>query len=265
MSLETSLGNGLCIAHPKRAYTTSSQKERKPNYAYDAIFHSVFGGRRPAAPAGAAAGGLPDGQTGPGSREPCCWPCSFGGLWPWSPSWCWRLWPISSLIFSPGGPSSTSFWPILWCRDSLRRGSSTGFSSGAPGMSPILTTGLTAWCTGSLSPWALPRWRMCCMCSPPAFPRRWCRAIFSIPGHAMFGVVMGEAMSRAKWLEVHGQREQAGAAGGGPGFCPAVLHGLYDFLLVGFGWIFYGYFAGLVVYVVRLLRQSAREDGPINL
>ena len=20
----------------------------------------------------------------------------------------------------------------------------------------------------------LPRWRMCCMCSPPAFPRRWC-------------------------------------------------------------------------------------------
>ena len=29
------------------------------------------------------------------------------------------------------------------------------------------------------------------------------RAIFSIPGHAMFGVVMGEAMSRAKWLEVH--------------------------------------------------------------
>lgn len=28
---------------------------------------------------------------------------------------------------------------------------------------------------------------------------------------------------------------------------------------------FYGYFAGLVVYVVRLLRQRRREDGPINL
>lgn len=91
------------------------------------------------------------------------------------------------------------------------------------------------------------------------------RAIFSIPGHAMFGVVMGEAMSRAKWLEVHGQREQAGAARRRAWLLPAVLHGLYDFLLVGFGWIFYGYFAGLVVYVVRLLRQSAREDGPINL
>lgn len=152
-----------------------------------------------------------------GSREPCCWPCSFGGLWPWSPSWWLRLWPISSLIFSPGVPSSTSFWPILWCRDSLERGSSTGFFSGAPGMSPILTTGLTAWCTGSLSPWALPRWRMCCMCSPPAFHRGGA-GHFLHPGHAMFGVVMGEAMSRAKWLEVHGQREQAGAAGGGPGF-----------------------------------------------
>ena len=79
------------------------------------------------------------------------------------------------------------------------------------------------------------------------------------------GVVMGEAMSRAKWLEVHGQREQAGAARRRAWLLPAVLHGLYDFLLVGFGWIFYGYFAGLVVYVVRLLRQSAREDGPINL
>lgn len=72
------------------------------------------------------------------------------------------------------------------------------------------------------------------------------RAIFSIPGHAMFGVVMGEAMSRAKWLEVHGQREQAGAARRRAWLLPAVLHGLYDFLLVGFGWIFYGYFAGLV-------------------
>ena len=63
------------------------------------------------------------------------------------------------------------------------------------------------------------------------------RAIFH-PGHAMFGVVMGEAMSRAKWLEVHGQREQAGAARRRAWLLPAVLHGLYDFLLVGFGWIF---------------------------
>lgn len=166
--------------------------------------------------------------------------------------------------FFPWRPSSTSFWPILWCRDSLRRGSSTGFFSGAPGMSPILTTGLTAWCTGSLSPWLAAVENVLYVLTS-GFSTAVVRAIFSIPGHAMFGVVMGEAMSRAKWLEVHGQREQAGAARRRAWLLPAVLHGLYDFLLVGFGWIFYGYFAGLVVYVVRLLRQSAREDGPINL
>ena len=44
----------------------------------------------------------------------------------------------------------------------------------------------------------------------------------------------------------------------------AVLHGFYDFLLVGFGGVFYIYFIGLVVYVVRLLKRSAREDGPIG-
>ena len=43
----------------------------------------------------------------------------------------------------------------------------------------------------------------------------------------------------------------------------AVLHGLYDFLLVGFGAVFYVYFIALVVYVLRLLRRSAKEDGPI--
>ena len=49
-----------------------------------------------------------------------------------------------------------------------------------------------------------------------------------------------------------------------PWLTAAVLHGFYDFLLVGFGWIFYPYFIGLVIYVVRLLKKSAREDGPIN-
>ena len=45
----------------------------------------------------------------------------------------------------------------------------------------------------------------------------------------MFSVVMGK-MSRAKWLEVHGQHEvQAGAARRRAWLLPAVLHGLYDF------------------------------------
>lgn len=90
------------------------------------------------------------------------------------------------------------------------------------------------------------------------------RALFSIPGHAMFGVVMGVGMGQAKWLECHGQREQSAARRKRAWITAAVFHGLYDFLLVGFGWIFYVYFAWLVLHVIRLLRQSAREDGPVH-
>ncbi|MCI5498050.1 MAG: PrsW family glutamic-type intramembrane protease [Clostridiales bacterium] len=88
------------------------------------------------------------------------------------------------------------------------------------------------------------------------------RAVFSIPGHAMFGVVMGAGIGRAKWLFDHQQREQAASARSRAWILAAILHGLYDFLLVGFGWLFYVYFILLVIYVIRLLRQSAREDGP---
>ena len=89
------------------------------------------------------------------------------------------------------------------------------------------------------------------------------RAIFSIPGHAMFGVVMGAALGQAKWLAAHGQGQQAAAFLRRAWLLPAILHGAYDFLLVGFGWVFYLYFAGLVVYVLRLLRRSIQEDVPI--
>ena len=90
------------------------------------------------------------------------------------------------------------------------------------------------------------------------------RAVFSIPGHAMFGVVMGAALGQAKWMERHGQREQSASLRTRAWLTAAVLHGLYDFLLVGFGWIFYVYFVLLVIYVVRLLKRSAREDGPVG-
>ena len=89
------------------------------------------------------------------------------------------------------------------------------------------------------------------------------RAIFSIPGHAMFGVVMGFYLSRAKWAEKYGQRHRMRADLRRSFFVPAVLHGLYDFLLMGFEAVFYFYFAGLVIGVICLLRKSAREDGPI--
>ena len=90
------------------------------------------------------------------------------------------------------------------------------------------------------------------------------RAIFSIPGHAMFGVVMGVGVGTAKWMETMGQRQQAQALLRKAWLTAAVLHGFYDFLLVGFGWIFYPYFIGLVIYVVRLLKKSAKNDGPIG-
>ena len=64
------------------------------------------------------------------------------------------------------------------------------------------------------------------------------RAIFSIPGHAMFGVVMGAALGQAKWLAAHGQGQQAAAFLRRAWLLPAILHGAYDFLLVGFGWVF---------------------------
>ena len=55
------------------------------------------------------------------------------------------------------------------------------------------------------------------------------QAIFSIPGHAMFGVVMGFYLSRAKvGREI---RPRSGCRQPCAGrFRPAVLHGLYDFL-----------------------------------
>ncbi|MDO4517232.1 MAG: PrsW family intramembrane metalloprotease [Bacillota bacterium] len=91
------------------------------------------------------------------------------------------------------------------------------------------------------------------------------RAVFSIPGHAMFGVVMGACLGTAKWMEAHRQFEQAAALRKRAFLLPAILHGLYDFLLVGFGWVFYLYFIGLVIYVVKLLKKSAREDGPVTM
>ena len=89
------------------------------------------------------------------------------------------------------------------------------------------------------------------------------RAIFSIPGHAMFGVIMGLSFSQASWAQRHGQREQAAAQQKRAWLLPALLHGAYDFLLVGFGGLFYVYFFGLVLYVVRLLRRATREDSPL--
>lgn len=89
------------------------------------------------------------------------------------------------------------------------------------------------------------------------------RAVFSIPGHAMFGIVMGSGIARAKWLEAGGQSQGAKQTRRRAFLLAAVLHGAYDFFLVAAGKLFYLYFILLLIWVVRLLRNSARQDEPI--
>ena len=91
------------------------------------------------------------------------------------------------------------------------------------------------------------------------------RAIFSIPGHAMFGIVMGIRLSQAKWVQLHGQQEQESAALRKAWLMPAILHGTYDFLLIAFGWLFYLYFFLLVIYVGTSLYRAAKTDGPMRI
>lgn len=90
------------------------------------------------------------------------------------------------------------------------------------------------------------------------------RAVFAIPGHMMFGVVMGVGIAQAKWSQRSAQPQAAKQLRRRAFLAAAVLHGLYDFLLVGFGAFFYLYFIFLLVWVLRLLRRSAKEDRPIE-
>ena len=89
------------------------------------------------------------------------------------------------------------------------------------------------------------------------------RALFSIPGHAMFGVIMGSGVGRARLLEARGQEAEAAALRTRSWILAAAVHGMYDFFLVAFEWAFYPFFAALVILTIRLLRRGVREDTPI--
>lgn len=90
------------------------------------------------------------------------------------------------------------------------------------------------------------------------------RAIYSIPGHAAFGVIMGSKYGEAKALEKKDPRRsrrlrriawiQA-----------AIVHGLYDFLLMGFPLAFCVYFPILLIRGYRRLRRCQQEDEPLFL
>lgn len=89
------------------------------------------------------------------------------------------------------------------------------------------------------------------------------RAVYSIPAHAAFGVVMGSKYGDAKALEEtdnarsHKLRRRAWIQA-------AILHGTYDFLLVAFKWAFYIYFPIMLLACYKLLRRCQSDDAPLH-
>lgn len=92
------------------------------------------------------------------------------------------------------------------------------------------------------------------------------RAIFSIPGHATFGVFMGYWLSRAKtfWLDRKYTRMKIYKLFA---LCiPVFIHGAYDFLLseqveaLGYQHIFYLYVILLDIFAWRVIKHEFRTD-----
>lgn len=97
------------------------------------------------------------------------------------------------------------------------------------------------------------------------------RAIFAIPGHAAFGIIMGFFFARAKRASLKGN-----------GFAqffymilciafPTLIHGLYDFFLSAVNILpgAYGYFIMLVVLIdfitLKMIKRGAIKDRPLSL
>ena len=95
------------------------------------------------------------------------------------------------------------------------------------------------------------------------------RALFAIPGHASFGILMGYFLSRAKHFELDGN-----------GFlstlcmllclvCPICVHGAYDFLLspAAEAQSFSAYFLVLVIVIdivaFLIVRHESKTDRPL--
>ncbi|MDD3165268.1 MAG: PrsW family intramembrane metalloprotease [Oscillospiraceae bacterium] len=89
------------------------------------------------------------------------------------------------------------------------------------------------------------------------------RAIFAIPGHTIFGIFMGVGYGRAKLLELQGWAGEARRARRRAYLVSATVHGLYDFVLVGFGGAFYVYFAVIAILGWRKLKRASRDDVPL--
>ncbi|MCQ2592315.1 MAG: PrsW family glutamic-type intramembrane protease [Treponema sp.] len=94
------------------------------------------------------------------------------------------------------------------------------------------------------------------------------RAIFSIPGHATFGVFMGGYLSRGKkrfldkWPAVL-PRVMALVV-------PTIIHGIYDFLLSEqlpeeYNYVFFVYVLVLDFMAWRKIKRGARKDKPLGV
>ncbi|MCR5698575.1 MAG: PrsW family intramembrane metalloprotease [Treponemataceae bacterium] len=97
------------------------------------------------------------------------------------------------------------------------------------------------------------------------------RAIFAIPGHATFGVMMGFFLSRAKDWKLRGNKAKS--------FCnlilslavPMVIHGIYDFLLsepiqaMNMNYIFFIYVIILDVAAFFTIRHDFKTDRPLGV
>ena len=90
------------------------------------------------------------------------------------------------------------------------------------------------------------------------------RAVISIPGHCIFGIIMGSMYGEAKALEetdaARSKKLRTKAW-----MIAALGHGLFDLLLVlNENLLFAAYFIVLVVLSLRRLKKSQREDGPVR-
>ena len=97
------------------------------------------------------------------------------------------------------------------------------------------------------------------------------RAIFAIPGHATFGVLMGFFLSRAKDRKLRGHKFSAKISFFLSLLVPMVVHGIYDFLLsapvaeAGLQFIFYIFVIILDVIAFFTIRHDFKTDRPLGV
>ncbi|MCR4580242.1 MAG: PrsW family intramembrane metalloprotease [Treponema sp.] len=92
------------------------------------------------------------------------------------------------------------------------------------------------------------------------------RAIFSIPGHATFGVFMGYFLSRAKAFYVRDKSIRKNICLIFSILIPMLIHGFYDFLLseqveaMGYQYVFYIYVILLDFFALKVIKHEFRTD-----